>query len=183
MSGFQPWSILYPRRGGWQRGCADKCPQRQTLPDIATAMSVSVGFGLTLSSAAADMIWPDWQLAALHDSRRARPAAARLRRLSIHLDGRDRLVGDAADRGDAGSTLPSMCTVQAPHSATPRDLVPVMPVRRGAPRQRGVVIDVGAVRGSVDFGSEAMLPRAGGCEREATEPTRHPSICENAFHA
>jgi hypothetical protein len=31
------------------------------LPDIPSSMSASVGVGLRASSAAADMIWPDWQ--------------------------------------------------------------------------------------------------------------------------
>jgi hypothetical protein len=36
-------------------------PQRQIFPDIAALMSESSGLGVDASSAAADMIWPDWQ--------------------------------------------------------------------------------------------------------------------------
>src|SRR2546430_325656 len=36
-------------------------PQRQMLPAIASSMSASVGFAFRASSAAADMICPDWQ--------------------------------------------------------------------------------------------------------------------------
>jgi hypothetical protein len=36
-------------------------PQRQMLPDMASSISASVGCGLPAMSAAADMIWPDWQ--------------------------------------------------------------------------------------------------------------------------
>jgi hypothetical protein len=36
-------------------------PHRRTLPDMAASISSSVGFGVSFSSAAADMIWPDWQ--------------------------------------------------------------------------------------------------------------------------
>src|SRR5262249_42032908 len=36
-------------------------PQRQMLPAIAASMSASSGDGFDASSAAADMIWPDWQ--------------------------------------------------------------------------------------------------------------------------
>jgi hypothetical protein len=31
------------------------------LPAMAESMSASVGFGFDARSAAADMIWPDWQ--------------------------------------------------------------------------------------------------------------------------
>ena len=31
------------------------------VADMATSMSASVGLGFLASSAAADMIWPDWQ--------------------------------------------------------------------------------------------------------------------------
>jgi hypothetical protein len=31
------------------------------FPLMAVSMSASVGLGLALSRAAADMIWPDWQ--------------------------------------------------------------------------------------------------------------------------
>ena len=36
-------------------------PQRQRLPAMAASMSASVGLGFSARSAAADMIWPDWQ--------------------------------------------------------------------------------------------------------------------------
>jgi hypothetical protein len=31
------------------------------LKGVAASMLLSVGFGVSFSSAAADMIWPDWQ--------------------------------------------------------------------------------------------------------------------------
>ena len=36
-------------------------PQRQRLPDIASSMSASVGFGFLARRSAADMSWPGWQ--------------------------------------------------------------------------------------------------------------------------
>ncbi len=36
-------------------------PQRQSTPCIASSMSASLGLGFFARSAAAAMIWPDWQ--------------------------------------------------------------------------------------------------------------------------
>ena len=48
----------HPLQRAW---VAEQVPQRQMLPARAESMSASVGLGLAASSAAADMICPDWQ--------------------------------------------------------------------------------------------------------------------------
>src|SRR5215208_3169257 len=74
-------------------------------PAIASSISASVGCGLLASSAAADMIWPDWQYPHLRDLA-VEPGLLDLgarRCRSDRLDGCDLKRADALDRCDAGA--------------------------------------------------------------------------------
>src|SRR5262245_919914 len=116
-------------------------PHRQTLPDMAASMSSSVGFGVSFSSAAADMIWPDWQphcttSSSSHVFCKAAPcgvwpiASIVVIALSPMLSTVVMQVRVAA---------PSTCMVQAPHSAWPQpNLVPVMPSTSRSTHSSGV---------------------------------------------
>src|ERR1044071_5105458 len=98
---------------------------------IASSMSLSVGFGFALSSAAAAMIWPDWQEPHCGTSSATqafctgcelaaeRPSMVTMRSLALRLP-----TGIEQER----LTSPLICTEQAPHCATPQPyLVPVRP--------------------------------------------------------
>src|SRR5215218_11502351 len=99
------------------------------LPDIASSMSESVGCELLASSAAADMIWPDWQYphCGTSPSRQAfwifAPAAvAPIASMVVISDVPTLSIDVMHDR----TGVPSMCTVQAPHRAKPHpNFVPV----------------------------------------------------------
>jgi hypothetical protein len=106
-------------------------PQRQILLDIAASISESVGSGVAISRAAADMTWPDWQYPHCTTSRSsharcsARPCGvAPIPSMVVTAPLPTLLMGVTQDRRG----VPSMITVQAPHSATPQpNLVPVLP--------------------------------------------------------
>src|SRR5262245_37125650 len=100
-------------------------------PAMAPSMSASVGWGLAASRAAALMIWPDWQYPHWGTSSSAQAAwtfwpsgvAPMASMVTIFLPA-------AAETGVLHERMgwPSMCTVQAPHSAMPQpNLVPVIP--------------------------------------------------------
>jgi hypothetical protein len=104
-------------------------PQRQMFPDIAASMSASLGFGLTLSKAAADMICPDWQYPHCGTSISSHAFCTAWLRpadnpsMVVMALPSTALKGSTQDR----TATPSRCTVQAPHRATPQpNLVPVM---------------------------------------------------------
>src|SRR4030081_1973758 len=105
-------------------------------------MSLSRGFGFFLSSAAAAMIWPDWQYPHCGTSSAAhafctgcellaeRPSMVTMRSPALMLP-----TGIEHDR----RTSPLMCTQQAPHCATPQPyLVPVRPTCSRMTHSRGV---------------------------------------------
>src|SRR3989441_2191412 len=108
---------------------------------IAVSMSASEGCGFFASSAAAAMIWPDWQYPHCGTSSaiqaRCTGCARFLERPSIVVT---RLPATAA----TGSTqvrvaTPSRCTVQAPHCAMPQpNLVPVSPSVSRSTQRSGV---------------------------------------------
>src|SRR5271166_4496721 len=101
------------------------------LPDIASSMSESVGWGLLAMSAEADMIWPDWQYPHWTTSRSSQafwilaPASvAPIASIVVILEAPTLLIGVMQERVAA----PSICTVHAPQSPTPQpNFVPVMP--------------------------------------------------------
>src|SRR5262244_3965473 len=113
------------------------------LPDIASSSSESVGCGLLASSAEADMIWPDWQYPHCTTSRSSQdfwilaPAAvAPMASMVVTSDLPMLSIGVTQER----VALPSMCTVQAPHSAMPQpNLVPVRPTCSRMAHSRGVL--------------------------------------------
>src|SRR4030081_3241609 len=105
-------------------------------------MSLSRGFGFFLSSAAAAMIWPDWQYPHCGTSSAAhafctgcellaeRPSMVTIRSLALTLP-----PGIEHDR----RTSPLICTEHAPHCATPQPyLVPVRPTCSRMTHSRGV---------------------------------------------
>ena len=101
---------------------------RQMLPLIALLISASLGAGLFSSSAAADMIWPDWQYphcgtcSSIHAACSALPAG--LCNPSIVVTFRP--ATDASVVTHERTGWPSRCTVQAPHIAMPHpNFVPV----------------------------------------------------------
>src|SRR5271157_3268385 len=104
-------------------------PQRQRLPFMASSISASVGFGFLASNATADMICPDWQYPHCGTSSSIHafwtgwePSAERPSMVVIFFPA---TLETAVMHERAGS--PSMCTVQAPHSATPQpNFVPVI---------------------------------------------------------
>src|SRR5215472_3454471 len=125
-------------------------PQRQMLPDIASSSSESVGCGLLASSAEADMIWPDWQYPHCTTSRSSQafwilaPAAvAPMASMVVTSDLPMLSIGVTQER----VALPSMCTVQAPHSAMPQpNLVPVIPSTSRSTHKSGVSPSTSTVR-------------------------------------
>src|SRR5712675_2233840 len=112
------------------------------LPDIASSISASVGRGLLASSAAADMIWPDWQYPHCTTSRSSQavwilaPAAVAPTASMVVISEVPMLsIGVIQER----VATPSTCTVQAPQSATPQpNFVPVMPSTSRNTHKRGV---------------------------------------------
>src|SRR5882672_1087539 len=116
-------------------------PQRQMLV-MLLSMSASVGLGLSLRSAATAMIIPDWQYPHCGTSLSTHafctlcsvPLVARPSMVVIFLP-------TAADTGITHErvALPSMCTVQAPQTATPQPyLVPVRPTCSRIAHSKGV---------------------------------------------
>ena len=75
------------------------------LPDMAASISASLGLGFFSRSAAADMIWPDWQYPHCTTSTlsHARWILRAAFRLADRLDSRDLLADDIGDGRDAGS--------------------------------------------------------------------------------
>src|SRR6266853_4313034 len=112
------------------------------LPDIASSISASVGRGLLASSAAADMIWPDWQYPHCTTSRSSQavwilaPAAVAPTASMVVISEVPMLsIGVIQER----VATPSTCTVQAPQSATPQpNFVPVMPSTSRNTQRSGV---------------------------------------------
>src|SRR6266446_4558263 len=112
------------------------------LPDIASSISESVGCGLLASSAEADMIWPDWQYPHCTTSRSSQafwilaPAAVvPIASIVVISDVPMLSIGVMQER----VATPSICTVQAPHSAMPQpNFVPVMPRTSRSTHNRGV---------------------------------------------
>src|SRR5215831_3375685 len=112
------------------------------LPDIASSISESVGCGVLASSAEADMIWPDWQYPHCTTSRSSQafwilaPAAvAPIASIVVTADVPMLSIGVIQER----VATPSICTVQAPHSAIPQpNLVPVMPSTSRNTQRSGV---------------------------------------------
>jgi hypothetical protein len=116
-------------------------PHLQRIPDIAASMSSSVGFAFCLRSAAAVMIWPDWQY----------PHWGTSSAIQAFWTGCD-LSGDRPSIvviffPATSSTVvtqdrmasPSRCTVQAPHRARPHpNFVPVSPSVSRTTHSRGV---------------------------------------------
>src|SRR5271166_217801 len=104
-------------------------PQRQMFPLIAASMSVSLGFAFFASSAAADMICPDWQYPHCGTSPAtqavctARPnLEPPIASIVVILWPTALATGNTQER----VAWPSRCTVQAPQSAMPQPyLVPV----------------------------------------------------------
>src|ERR1700736_6141567 len=101
------------------------------LPDIASSISESVGWGLLASSAEADMIWPDWQYPHCTTSRSSQafwilaPAAVAPIASMVVISELPMLSTEVMQERVGA---PSICTVQAPHSATPQpNFVPVIP--------------------------------------------------------
>src|ERR1043166_428005 len=98
---------------------------------IASSMSASVGFGFFFSSAAAAMIWPDWQYPHCGTSTESQAFCTGCEELA------DRpsmvTILSLAFTAESGTehercTSPLMCTEHAPHCATPQPyLVPVNP--------------------------------------------------------
>src|SRR5439155_8855504 len=91
-------------------------PHRHRLPDMASSMSASVGRGVSRSSTAAAMIWPDWQYphcgtsASIHATcSGCRRSGARPSMVTTFLPAARR-TGVTHDR----TASPSRCTVQAP---------------------------------------------------------------------
>src|SRR6266404_6211652 len=112
------------------------------LPDIASSISESVGCGLLTSSAEADMIWPDWQYPHCTTSLSSQafwilaPAGVAPIASMVVTSERCRLSTVVMHERVA---VPSMCTVQAPHSAWPQpNLVPVMPSTSRSTQRSGV---------------------------------------------
>ena len=107
---------------------------RQMLPLIALLISASLGAGLFYSSAAADMIWPDWQYphcgtcSSIHAACTALPAG--LCNPSIVVIFRPATDASVVTHDRTG--WPSRCTVQAPHIAIPHPNF--VPVRRALSR-------------------------------------------------
>src|SRR6266700_5992751 len=109
---------------------------------IASSMSLSLGLGFFLSSAAAAMICPDWQYPHCGTSSAAhafctgcelladRPSMVTIRSPALTLP-----TGIEHDR----RTSPLMCTEHAPHCATPQPyLVPARPTCSRMTHSRGV---------------------------------------------
>src|SRR5581483_1295823 len=104
-------------------------PQRQTFV-IARSISASVGCGISLRSAAADMIMPDWQYphcgtcsAIQARCSRCRPFFAKPSIVVI-----DFPFATATGSEQERTAPPSRCTVHAPQAATPQpNFVPVNP--------------------------------------------------------
>src|SRR5207248_6728242 len=102
---------------------------RQMLPDIAPTISSSVGFGVFARSDAACMICPDWQYphcgtcSAIQASwSGCRPSGCKPSIVVIFLP-----AACATVVWHERTALPSRCTVQAPHCATPQpNFVPVI---------------------------------------------------------
>src|SRR6185295_2657069 len=109
---------------------------------IAASMSASVGLGVFLSSAAAAMIWPDWQYPHCGTSSAShafctgceefgeRPSMVTI--LSVAFTSPTLIEHERM-------TSPLMCTEQAPHCATPQPyLVPVRPTCSRITHRSGV---------------------------------------------
>src|ERR1051325_3563490 len=98
------------------------------LPCIAESMSASVGFGFALSSATADMIWPDWQKPHWGTSTSIHAFCTGC---ALVADNPSMVVTFLPATAEIGVTQertgwPSTCTVHAPHCAMPQPyLVPV----------------------------------------------------------
>src|ERR1700730_5483375 len=116
-------------------------PQRQTLV-IASSISASVGFGFLPSSAAAAMIWPDWQYPHCGTSSASHafctgwsPAADKPSMVTILSVGSTALTGIEQER----CTSPLMCTEHAPHCAIPQPyFVPVSPTCSRRTQSKGI---------------------------------------------
>jgi hypothetical protein len=112
------------------------------LPDIASLMSESLGCGLLASSAAADIIWPDWQYPHCGTSRSSQafwilaPACVAPTASMVVIADVPILSIDVMQERVA---MPSMCTVHAPHSDMPQpNFVPVMPSTSRSTHNSGV---------------------------------------------
>src|SRR5882762_6210730 len=120
------------------------------LPDIASSMSESVGCGLLARSAAADMIWPDWQYPHCTTSRSSQafwilaPAAvAPIASIVVISEVPMLSIGVMQER----VATPPTCTVQAPQSAMPQpNFVPVMPSTSRNTHKRGVSLSTSTIR-------------------------------------
>jgi hypothetical protein len=110
--------------------------------DIASSIPVSFGCVLLVSSAAADMIWPDWQephcgtpLSSQAFWILAPAAVAPI--TSIVLTSESPMLSIDVMQERVGA--PSICTVQAPHSAMPQpNFVPVIPSTSRKTQRSGV---------------------------------------------
>src|SRR3954464_11169757 len=109
---------------------------------IASSMSASVGLAFFFNSAAAAMIWPDWQQPHCGTSTAAQAFCTGCEELT------DRpsmvTILSLAFTAESGTeqercTSPLMCTEQAPHCATPQPyLVPVRPTISRITQSSGV---------------------------------------------
>src|ERR1700743_2049752 len=105
-------------------------------------MSESSGVGVAANSAAADMIWADWQQPHWITSRSSQAFCtlapvdeAPTPSIVVMARPLTALTGSTQDR----TALPSIWTVQAPHWAMPQpNLVPVMPRMSRSTQSRGI---------------------------------------------
>src|SRR3954452_5034429 len=118
---------------------------------MASSMSVSVGCGLSVSSAEADMIWPDWQYPHCATSWSSQAfwifaptAVAPIASIVMFLDSPMLSIAVMQER----TAEPSRCTVQATHSAIPEpNFVPVMPRMSRRTHSSGVSPSTSTLRG------------------------------------
>src|SRR4051794_24165378 len=118
---------------------------------MASSMSVSVGCGLSVSSADADMIWPDWQYPHCATSCSSQAfwifaptAVAPIASIVVILDSPTLSIVVMQER----TAEPSRCTVQAPHSAIPQpNFVPVIPSTSRRTHSSGVSPSTSMLRG------------------------------------
>src|SRR3954471_23100845 len=117
---------------------------------MASSISESVGCGLLSKSAAADMIWPDWQYPhcgtspSIHAFWILAPDAVAPTASIVVISEVPMLSRGVTQERVA---TPSTCTVQAPQSAAPHpNFVPVMPSTSRNTHRRGVSPSTSTVR-------------------------------------
>src|SRR5213595_3332712 len=146
------------------------------LPLIAASMSASLGAGFLVSSAVADISWPDWQLPHCGTSCSSQAfCSARPTRVPA----KDSIVLTLAPATDSTVVMhervaaPFTCTVQAPHRPRPQpNFAPVMPSTSRSTHKTGVSPSTSTDRFTPLTFSIGLLLVLATCRRQMLESTR-----------